>query len=248
MKYSFTTVALVGAIFVTTSGPTPISSSPSSAAASMPSFSPDYTNVAGNFTAIAGSSPKTTPVASSSFDFSGFPTNFGLGPVVLQSGNAEPSNPASTSIVVTPTKTRVTGSATDDLFLGFTRNFGHGPAVQVKGYNHTNQPSNSTVQKLRVGLGVAPSDSSLDDTVSHPAYPDNRCKYYTIRWVCESWMRIDRWWNGERVYREHVSQEAYHTLPFHHASSIQMDFNSTNSSIVETPALNSSSNTAGAHH
>jgi hypothetical protein len=210
----------------------------------MPSFSPDYTNISGNFTAIAGSSPKPTPVASSSFDFSGFPTKFGLGPVVLQSGNAEPSNPASTSIVVPPTKTRVTGSATDNIFPGFTRNSGHGPIVQAKGYNHTNQPSNSTVRKL----SVAPSDSSLDDAVSHPAYPDNRCKYYTIRWVCEGWMRVDRWWNGERVYHDHVSQKAHYTLTFHHASSIQMDFNSTNSSLVETPALNSSSNTAGAQH
>ncbi|KAE9380345.1 hypothetical protein N431DRAFT_432626 [Stipitochalara longipes BDJ] len=55
-------------------------------------------------------------------------------------------------------------------------------------------------------------------------------------------MRIDRWWNEGRVsYHEHASHEAHHKLTFHHARSIHMDFNSSNSSDVVIPALNSKS-------
>jgi len=50
-------------------------------------FNFNYSLTAGNFTAVAGHHPHRTHITPSiTFDFSGFPTNFGHGPVVPNSG------------------------------------------------------------------------------------------------------------------------------------------------------------------
>lgn len=139
MKAQFTIAALVGAVLATVANASPVPQNATSKSASTTSFGPDYVKTVGSFTAMAvvvSTSASVTP-ASSTHAFSGFPTNFGHGPVV-PAHDFNPNTTLAVSVVATPTPAPTKTSRFEDPTVPKFRGWGHGPVVPGQGFNpHT---------------------------------------------------------------------------------------------------------------
>jgi hypothetical protein len=174
MQYHFTTGALVGAVLAVMGNASPISHSTSSIAPSTPSFSPDYSSVVGKFTAVAAFAPTSTTAPSDTLDiFSGFPKNFGPGPVIFGDGHPDIVFPFST--VGTPRRTSVAASSTASSgFAGFHPHFGHGPVIPGRGFHHnSNGTANHTFPKTSASEthSSLPANTNTTSTPSLPFHP-----------------------------------------------------------------------------
>lgn len=258
MKYSFTTTALVGVLAVTSSA-SPISQQASSSTISTPSFGPKYhTNSRGPFTAVAVSETHA-PTSYRTYHFHGL----GLGQVIPETPLPVVSTFRSTSVRRTPTKMHVTGSsAPTALFPNFHPHFGHGPVVSGRGSNSSHRNSNSTKSEAPASFprplkspvhrpwqphNELPPPSNLNGTTqgvpTSSLFEDHNvyCKTHWVRmtFVCENWMRVSRWWHGDR--HNHTRPHTHHNKPAMSLQGRSIHLSPRSSEVTSNPTSNLSS-------